>query len=210
MQREIPCTMGERLDFGHLGGTSTTGDPDSWYPELWLWLTSKFNIERMLDVGCGVGFTQKFFEKQGIVACGIDCEQVLERHLTKTNTISHDLMTGPAMLANSCDLVWCCEVAEHVEQGSVDNVIQTIVGNAKTVVAFCAAPEGAGGYHHVNCQNPHYWINKFTDAGLEFSQPLTDEACNLCDASHGRGDLNYFRRSGLIFVVKAELVKDNG
>lgn len=191
--------VGQRLDFGHLGGTSTVGDPNSWYPEMWKWLIDKFQIKSVLDVGCGIGLSQKFFHDEGCDTIGIDAEQVLRSHKLKHKTQSHDI-TIDAYIGNKSDLVWCCEVAEHIEVAFVSNLVDTLVKNTQNVLAFCAAPIGAGGYHHVNCQNVEYWIEKIESAGLHYSQELTSKAKSFCTPEYGRTENNYFKRSGLIFT----------
>lgn len=196
-------TDGEtRLDFGHVGGTSTVGDPDSWYPELWTWLIREFALTSMLDVGCGIGLTQKFFEESGLRTVGLDCPQMTKHHVLNNPSvfIGHDLTEYAWFCSRVNDLVWCCEMAEHLEERFVDNLIRTLVSNCDRVLAFCAAPPGAGGYHHVNCQPVEYWMDKLTAAGMVFDAERTQLARGLCDASHGRSAGNYFGRSGLIFT----------
>lgn len=204
-----PCGMdGRRLDFGRLGGTSTQGDPDSWYPEMWTWLLEMPNIRTVLDVGCGVGFAQKFFHGVGCTTYGIDCQQVLQHHLLGLESglvEPYDLVEGAWQSpVGQFDLVWCCEVAEHIAPECVQNVIDTLANNTKRVLALCAAPSGAGGHNHVNCQDPPYWIEKLEAAGLEFQPYLTACARNLCPEAYGRSQNNYFRRSGLIFTRKQQ------
>lgn len=190
---------GKRLDFGRLGGTATSGDKDSWFPELWSWLINKFEIKSMFDVGCGVGFCMEFFHKNKILCHGIDCKEVLEYHRMREYTSNHDLIDSPFYYM--ADLVWCCEVAEHIAPEFVDNIVQTLIKSTNKVLALCAAPQGAGGYNHVNCQNPEYWIELLTQSNvLEYKEDLTKEARSLCSESYNRSPNNYFRRSGLIFT----------
>lgn len=207
-----PCSInGELLRFGHLGGTSTTGDPDSWYPELWSWLIQEFKVVKMLDVGCGVGFTQDFFSRQGVFSYGIDAEPVLARHLWKDSAGEADMYLSCHDFTRGCllgwgkkfDLVWCCEVAEHIEEQFVNHIVRTLALNTGKVLGFCAAPKGAGGHHHVNCQNPPYWIDKLCEAGLVYQSQMSDEARGFCTEVNGRSANNYFRRSGLIFTAAA-------
>jgi hypothetical protein len=203
---------GQRLDFDYLGGTSTGGDPDSWFPELWDWLSREFQVLSCLDVGCGVGVAMTWWLKHSLAhVCGMDCQQVLAHHLlrgrpdVRDDIFSHDLTTRHWLTPPTigvCDLVWCCEVAEHIEEKFVGNLIRTLAQNTDKVLAFCAAPRGAGGYHHVNCQNPPYWIGLLSEAGLRYRQDLTEHARQLCPAGYGRGPRNYFARSGLIFTKK--------
>lgn len=208
-----PCRLGEPLlAYGHLGGTSKGGDPDSWYPELWDWVLRTFGVWSVLDVGCGVGHTSRWFYDRSLTLAvtGLDCQQVLDHHLLKdvsapfagSRLVAHDLTTGPRGELGA-DLVWCCEVAEHVAPEFEDNVVQTVAMNTRRVLAFCAAPRGAGGHHHVNCQDPPYWVDRLTAAGLTHRPDLTAHARSLCTEANGRSAHNYFRRSGLIFTRDA-------
>lgn len=194
--------LGDRLDFGHLGGSSTTGDHDSWYPELWTWLFDAFGVKSVLDVGCAVGQSQKFFHESGMETVGLDCEQVRPHRVVDAPFVAHDLTTAAWIAEKPFDLVWSCEVAEHIEEVYVENLINTLELNCGKVLAMTAAPPGADGYHHVNCREPEYWIRKLTAGGrLQYSESLTQEAKKLCPAAYGRGPRNYFTRSGLIFVT---------
>lgn len=198
-----PGRHGRRLDFGHLGGTSVGGDPDSWFPEMWDWLAKKYSLQSMLDIGCGVGQAQMYFERKLAVATlGIDCEQVLKHHVLKDPRYfdAHDLTTGPYIGASKFDLVWCCEVAEHIEEKFVGNLLETVVANCRKVFCLCAAPKGAGGYHHVNCQDSPYWIEKFESAGLKHQPDLTAEGRRLSPGAVNGRCVSYFARSGLIFT----------
>jgi trans-aconitate methyltransferase len=199
-----PCTNGgDRLDFGHLGGTVTGGDRDSWYPELWDWLRQSFDVKSMLDVGCGAGYSQRFFHESGVATIGLDCKEVLAYHVMKDpcSVITHDLTQWAWVCEHRLDLVWCCEVVEHIEEKFVQHVVNTLAKNTGKVLAMTAAPRGAGGYHHVNCQDSPYWISLLEAAGLKFRQELTDHARGLCTEAYGRGPNNYFRRSGMVFTV---------
>jgi hypothetical protein len=207
-----PCRLGDPLlEYGHLGGTTRGGDPDSWFPELWDWACRTFHVRSVLDIGCGAGHAMQWFYRRSdfIDVGGVDCEQVLSHHVLRPNEgrgvalWAHDLTTGAIDLTATegrHDLVWCCDVAEHVEEKFVDNVVKTLAVNTGKVLAFCAAPKGAGGYHHVNCQDPPYWVDRLTAAGLAHRPELTAHARSLCTEANGRSAHNYFRRSGLIFT----------
>jgi 2-polyprenyl-3-methyl-5-hydroxy-6-metoxy-1,4-benzoquinol methylase len=156
----------------------------------------------MLDVGCGAGYAQSWFHERGLKTLGIDCQQVLEHHVLKDGKLTHaaDLTHGAVLTENKFDLVWSCEVGEHLEPRFVQHFVDTVSRNCSKVVALCAAPVGAGGYHHVNCQDPPYWIGLLTQAGLTYRDDLTRHAKKLCTTAHERSENNYFRRSGIILT----------
>lgn len=192
---------------GALGGTSAGGDKDSVFPELWDWLKAEFSLTSMFDVGCGCGWTMKYFAGLGCQVYGIDgSEKVLERHQLPRCVERHDLRDGVWLPPVKSDLVWCCEVAEHVPAEYVDNVIDTIALHAAKVIAFCAAPPGCGGHNHVNCQPTEYWAERFLAREWVLSPTLTDKARGLCQQNAWRSERNYFKRSGIILVPKQECV----
>lgn len=199
-----PCGKGRELVEGRLGGTSDAGDPDGWFAEMWLYLVREFSLKSALDVGCGVGFAQKFFHDCGLDTLGVDGSQlVLDHHLLKDQpgrVLRHDLATGPLLTGRVFDIVWSCECGEHIPAEHSQHFVDTIAKNAGLLVAVCMAPGGAGGHHHVNCQDPDYWVGRFAAAGLRHEAELTEYCRSLCDESNGRCQRNYFRRSGLIFT----------
>lgn len=203
-----PCHVGESLHDGHLGGTAVGGDPDSWFPELWDSLRLTFNAETMLDVGCGCGYAQKYFQDNGLDTFGIDgSAKVLAHHvLDKSKYALHDLtVSGVWIGQESYDIVWCCEVAEHIYETCVHDLVETLVQNTKKVLALCAAPPDCGGYHHVNCKPAVYWIDLLSQAGMNYEPELTEQARDLCLPSEcGRVTMmeTYFQRGGLIFTAQ--------
>ncbi len=200
----------EALYDGHLGGTSDAGDPNSWYPEMWDWIRQAFNVVTMMDVGCGIGLAQRFFENSGVLSFGIDgSEKVLKHHvLDRKCYCQHDLTLGAWKSVDPYDLVICSEVAEHISPDFTHHLISTLVNNTRKVLVFNAALPGAGGHHHVNCQATPYWIDLLSQAGLVYDPELTAQAKDLCPRGvYGRADFtdNYFQRSGLIFTQPTPL-----
>lgn len=114
---------------------------------------------------------------------------------------SHDFTTDYSWISmTGFDLVWCCEVAEHIDEFYSQYFVETLVLNTNKVLALTAAPPGADGYHHVNCRPAKYWIDRVEAAGLTFRPDLTDAAKQLCGPDYGRSRNNYFRRNGMIFT----------
>ena len=92
------------------------------------------------------------------------------------------------------DLVWSCEVAEHIVPERVDFFVDTLANGR--VVAMTHALPGQGGHHHVNCQPAEYWISKMSERGYSLF------AGNEMIRQVALGDLpgNYFTKSGLLFL----------
>ena len=172
----------------HLGGNINGGDKGTFYPALWEWLVERYSIKTVLDVGCAEGHAMEQFSKLGCFVLGIDG---LSQNIAKCKQFTkvHDLTKSP-FLCEKVDLVWCCEVVEHIEEKFVDNVIKTL-SNGKYIAMTCALPKQRG-YHHVNCQPCSYWVNLLGKdyLFLENDSRLSREKFKDC---------LYWSRSGMIF-----------
>jgi SAM-dependent methyltransferase len=179
-----------------LGGASTVGDPYTFLPAIWEWAVATFAARSVLDVGCGVGLALEWFAERGLTIHGIEgSHKVWQHNVVQDHVVVHDLYDGPYRLPRPVDLVWSCEVAEHIDPGHVCHFVDTIVENCGKVLILTAAPPGAGGHHHVNCQPREYWQSLVAPA-LVFRQDLTDLCCQLVSTDKGI----YFHRGGMVFV----------
>lgn len=176
------------VEAGHLGGYVAGGDPATFYPELWTWLVQGYGVKTVLDVGCGDGQAVSFFESLGAHAIGVDGVQ------THDWVWQHDFTTGP-IVTQPFDLVWCCEFVEHVEEQYVPNFLATF--KVAPLVLMTHAEPGQGGYHHVNCQMPSYWIGAMAAIGFKLDGELTHHTRQL--AAWNENPWNHYRRSGLAF-----------
>ena len=98
-------TLPEHLG-GHLNKTHTDRGA-------FLYIKNEFNIESMLDVGCGTGGMLEIAELRGVEAIGIDGDYTLD--FGDLNVIVHDFTIGPAPLDREFDLCWSVEFLEHVD-----------------------------------------------------------------------------------------------
>jgi SAM-dependent methyltransferase len=177
-----------------LGGNLRHGDVYSFTPTLWTFLIERYAAESVLDVGCGEGHFVKYLRRKGVNVHGIDG---LRANIMRAVTpiALHDLLTGPYVMP--VDLVWSCEVAEHIVEEKVDHYLDTLTNGR--IVAMTHALPGQVGYHHVNCQPPEYWIARMAQRGYG----LTPET-NHCRALAAKeGYASYFQKSGLVFVRRA-------
>ena len=92
------------------------------------------------------------------------------------------------------DMVWSCEVAEHIDPAKVDNYLD-ILSNG-TVVAMTHAVPGQDGYHHVNCQPQEYWVDKMVSRGYR----LSEDIATFKEIAGREQTGTYFSRTGLVFV----------
>lgn len=200
-----PCTLtGNIIEEGHLGGTAWGGDPSSWYPEIWDYLTEKYKIESVLDLGCGFGYSMEYFVHQlKLDALGVDgCEKCVKGHKFPDRILKHDLTQSPCFSGKQVDMVWCCEVLEHIEEKFLQNVLDTLYYHARKLVVVTAAPPGSPGYHHVNCQKPEYWIEKLSSHRLRYNAEETEKCKSMAEGELKNGRLvSYFQRGGLVFNV---------
>ena len=155
----------------HLGGWIDTidsrGDKDTWAPEIWDNFIGHNNIYSIVDIGCGRGYSTKYFSDCGIESVGIEGDpRAIETAVFKGKIILNDYTVSSALTdKDKFDLCYSCEFVEHVEEKYVDNFLYDF---AKCkYVAFTHALPGQGGFHHVNEQNDIYWINKMQDIGYQ-------------------------------------------
>ena len=189
--------MGYKIDpnYPHLGGNICGGDKRTFYPPLWKWLIDTLNVKTALDVGCGTGEALREIGKHCTVM-GIDG---LPDNVFACNglALAWDLTGVNKLHMRPVDLVWCCELVEHVEEQYVDNVIAAL--SPGDWIAMTAAKPGQGGWHHVNEQPAEYWKEKLSQE-YNFRPDLTQESMK-----YGH---SYWKDSGMIFEKKIKKSKE--
>jgi hypothetical protein len=175
---------------GDLGGNIRHGDIHTWCPALWRYLVERFGIRSVLDVGCGEGHAVLFFHRLGLFAHGID-GLALNVARAVVPIAQHDLTASRYIMP--VDLVWSCEVAEHIDP-TVGHYVGTLTNGR--VVAMTHAVPGQDGHHHVNCQPDEYWIAQLASCGYR----LSDDTRILREIAGKDHAWNHFARSGLVFT----------
>lgn len=178
-------------DRPHLGGNVVGGDHRSFYPGLWAWLVREFGVSRVLDVGCGAGEAMAEFARLCPSVVGVDgLPANVEAASAFGEAHVRDLCDGPFLARPRPDLVWCCEVVEHVAEDHLGSLLKTICQGR--VLAMTHAVPGQGGHHHVNCRDARYWIDRVESLGMRFLPAATE-------ASRPLGH-HYWSATGMIFA----------
>ena len=178
----------------HLGGHMNKVHTDR---STLTYLTKKYNIKSMIDVGCGPGDMVMIALDRGINSIGIDGDYTLVEQwkASRLPIILHDFAeSSPSMSSYAgWDLGWSVEFLEHVEEKYIDNFMD--VFKKCQYVVCTAAPPGHAGHHHVNCQTQDYWIDKFSDYGFDYDD---EETWYIRENSAMRKP--FMQRNGMFYV----------
>lgn len=159
-------------------------------------LTALFKPTSVLDVGCGIGTWLKVFEDAGnIEILGIDGVYVDKSMLkiSEDKFIHADLQL-PFDLKKKFDLGLCLEVAEHLPEKTIDNLISSLTKHCDTLL-FSAAIPNQGGQNHLNEQWPEYWEKKFRDYGYMFYDVIRPQIWN-------NNEIEWWYRQNIFLVTK--------
>ncbi len=162
----------------HLGGywnaSTVWGDPGTWGPEIWNKIIKDYSIKSVADIGCGRGFSCKYFSQKGLDVIGIEGgENAIKNTVFHGIIIQNDYTISSALTDQKFDLIWCCEFVEHVEEKFSDNFLKDF--KSGKYLAMTYAEPGQDGYHHVNCQKKEYWIKKIESLGFKFKESYSLE-----------------------------------
>jgi SAM-dependent methyltransferase len=130
-------------------------------------LSKSFQINSVLDVGCGDGRWLRAFKDGGAsVTRGVDGPWTDQSRLLidQSDFTVHNL-EKPFAMGCRFDLAMSLEVAEHVAGQFADQFVKNITAHADLVL-FGAAIPYQGGFRHINEQWPSYWAEKFANQGF--------------------------------------------
>jgi SAM-dependent methyltransferase len=191
------------VDEGHIGGFIIENDPATYTPLLWEHICKKFNINSVIDVGCGMGYGIQEFSKHCEKAVGVDgSEYVQEESPHKDLILKFDFSKEKFKPKELYDLAWSSEFVEHVEEKYIENYFP--IFEASKYVAITYADINQEGHYHVNCNSSEYWINLFERNGFTFDREVNLKLKNFAyqDAlSHNpKYKDNHFYNRGLFFT----------
>lgn len=196
--KRLDSDKNDLIKEGHLGGFMFGGDPATWCPNLWTWISNKFSIRSVIDIGCGQGYAVRYFNELGIKAIGVEGSQEgILSNVSPNDVVQHDFNQNPYTHFQSVDMIWSCEFLEHIDEKYLDNILVTFQ-NATNVLVLTHAFPGQEGHHHVNCQPTIYWISLLRFVGFKFSLINTLIARYITMKDFHK--MNHFGRSGLVFI----------
>jgi len=181
---------------GHLGGAFLDApDTNTFLPDIWEYLIEKYEVQSVLDVGAGAGWSTKWFSDQGIYTLGVEgWPEALARSQFRANIIEHDYSTGPFVPSMVLDLAWCAGFVEQIEEKFIPNFMASLC--ACYYVCLTHAEAGQQGHHHVNCQPTEYWIDKMNEFGFDHDADETAvlRSTDKHKAPRGRRTLTFFKK----------------
>lgn len=174
------------------------------------WAIKKWDIESLLDIGCGQGCVVKEATTFGLDAMGIDGDpgdlhedEWKFRRDPSIPFLLHDYTNGPVTLDKEFDLAWSVEFLEHVEPDYIVNYMPSFQLCQYAIVTH-AKPKpdtingrSATNHHHVNEQFEEYWFDIFNQYGFDHSPELTKELRKASTMTK-----NFIRENGLVFIQR--------
>lgn len=165
-----------RINYNHSKNVHTKGAALKALPILF----PKGIPKRILDVGCGTGTWLNAAKELGAKKVyGIDGIKIPEKELLiNTAEIHQHDLTKPINLKQKFDVVFCFEVAEHLDPKYSLTLIKTLTKHADKILFSAACPDQPG-QNHVNCQWPEYWQNLFNKLGFKCIDAFREKIWDL-------------------------------
>lgn len=120
-----------------------------------------FELESVLDVGCGAGAWLAVWKENGTQITGLDGDYVNRDalYIDKDEFSPKDL-SKTFSIEKQYSIAQSLEVAEHLPTSTSESFVKCLCAHAD-IVLFSSAPPGQGGDNHVNEQTYEFWRKKF-------------------------------------------------
>eukprot|EP00600_Ochromonadales_sp_CCMP1393_P017426 CAMPEP_0175027994 /NCGR_PEP_ID=MMETSP0005-20121125/18718_1 /TAXON_ID=420556 /ORGANISM="Ochromonas sp., Strain CCMP1393" /LENGTH=228 /DNA_ID=CAMNT_0016287493 /DNA_START=118 /DNA_END=805 /DNA_ORIENTATION=- len=143
-------------------------------------------VKSFIDVGCGKGFSSKFFLDSGAkVRCVEGSHDAVTQSLLPSNlVIEHDFSRGPWWPAGTFDAAWAVEFLEH----EVDSIVTA---------------SGFDGWHHVEVHGQWWWKSRMATQGFLYSRDLSQEVRKYAMAVRNESLMGYAQHlvhSMMVFI----------
>ena len=122
--------------------------------------------DTFLDVGCGTGIVVKTVRSLGSSGFGID--QLVNPDIDEESIYTifvHANLVDKFSLLKPVNMVWCTEVAEHLDASAHATLCDTCADNLKegrgNYLVFSSAYPGQGGNGHISERPAGYWKDQF-------------------------------------------------
>ena len=162
---------GGKGDKIHLGGFIPT-DQSSRSNGTWNFMMGHLGIKSVLDVGCGVGVSAKYFRDHGArVKCIEGSHDAVSKSLLPSDAVvEHDFTRGAYWPEETFDAAWSVEFVEHVGRQFQKNYFPAF---RRAAMIFMTAST-SGGHHHSEIRPHWWWKAKMEAAGFIYSDELTE------------------------------------
>jgi len=183
--------IAHNTDNPHVGGNLLEGDPWTFCPGVWNYVIDRFAIKSVLDLGCGLGYSSRYFSRQNLDVVAVDGMLDNVQNCIYPATLC-DLTQG--CVTARVDLVHCQEVVEHIEEQYLDNLLSSLTCG-KFILMTNALP-GQGGYHHVNEQPTEYWIEHLKRYNCEL---MPEDTARIRKIAQAEG-AHWMSQTGSIYI----------
>jgi len=161
---------GRKGDAAHLGGF-TSLDLDGISTNLWNFMLGPIAIKSIVDIGCGLGHSTKYFmDRKARVLCIEGSHDAVKNSLLPPEVIvEHDFTLGAWWPDDTFDACWAVEFLEHIGRQYIRNYLPVF----KKCAIIITTSSPWGGWHHVEIHNLWWWRARFATAGFIYSEELT-------------------------------------
>jgi len=161
---------GGKGDKIHLGGFIPT-DMSSRSNNTWNFMMGFLGVKSLLDVGCGVGVSSRYFLDRGARVLCVEGSHDAVQHslLPREMVVEHDYTRGPYWPDETFDAAWSVEFVEHVGRQFQPNYFAAFRRCALVFMSFSLN----GGHHHVEIRPQWWWVAKMEAAGFVYSEELS-------------------------------------
>ena len=175
----------------HVGGNLLEGDPWTFCPGVWNYVIDRFAIKSVLDLGCGLGYSSRYFSRKDLDVVAVDGMPDNVLNCIYPSTLC-DLTQG--RVTTRVDLVHCQEVVEHIEEQYIENLLASLT--CGKVILMTNALPGQGGYHHVNEQPIEYWTAHLKRYNCEF---MPEDTARIRKIAENEG-AHWMAQTGSIYI----------